>query len=407
MSLSYKMFKEGLINKRKAMKKDKIEYTIYGMLYTLPGECSFAVVAAKSDEEGKSMLEEAIAKERGYKNMNVLLTTVGRRSYMVKYFKDALSGVGEVHAGNSIYSTALLFADKHVLTPMIYAPDYINYLLEYCKKNAISVIIPLFDLDLTVLASSKDIFEKENIKIVVSESSVISICNDKWETYKFLKHNGFETPKTYLSVGGVIKDLQANLIQFPIIIKPRWGMGSIGLHLADDESELTILYKKALNDIKKSYLQFESNQALNECIIVQEYLNGIEYGLDIINDLEENYITTFVKRKIEMRSGETFAAITEFNEELERIGQSISKYLKHTAILDVDCNISKGKVYILELNARFGGHYPFSHLAGANIPKAIISWLNNEEPDVDLFTINYGVQGAKDIVPVLCKTGKD
>ena len=33
--------------------------------------------------------------------MNVLLTSVGRRAYMVKYFKQALGNSGQVHVGNS------------------------------------------------------------------------------------------------------------------------------------------------------------------------------------------------------------------------------------------------------------------------------------------------------------------
>ena len=34
----------------------------------------------------------------------------------------------------------------------------------------------------------------------------------------------------------------------------------------------------------------------------------------------------------------------------------------------------------------FGGGYPFSHLAGVNLPMAIIKWLKNEFVDInDLF----------------------
>ena len=41
--------------------------------------------------------------------------------------------------------------------------------------------------------------------------------------------------------------------------------------------------------------------------------------------------------------------------------------------------MAKRSPYILEMNARFGGGYPFSHMAGVNLPKAIIHWLNDEE----------------------------
>ena len=37
--------------------------------------------------------------------------------------------------------------------------------------------------------------------------------------------------------------LQANIIEFPLILKPRWGMGSIGIYKADNLEELEVFYK--------------------------------------------------------------------------------------------------------------------------------------------------------------------
>ena len=49
------------------------------------------------------------------------------------------------------------------------------------------------------------------------------------------------------------------------------------------------------------------------------------------------------------------------------------------------------------MNARFGGGYPFSHQAGANLPKAIINWLNNESIKQSLFKVKTGMVLQKDI----------
>ena len=35
---------------------------------------------------------------------------------------------------------------------------------------------------------------KMGIKVIVSDYDIIKICNDKWETYKFLSENNFYTP---------------------------------------------------------------------------------------------------------------------------------------------------------------------------------------------------------------------
>lgn len=329
--------------------------------------------------------------------MNILLTSAGRRSYLVQYFKDALYGTGKVHASNSEWSTALEVADEAVLSPLIYDDDYITFLLNYCKKNRIKVIISLFDIDLPILAKSKERFRKEGINVVVSDYEVTQICNDKWQTYQFLKQNKLNAPKSFIELSKAEIALQEKVIQFPLIIKPRWGMGSISIFKADNNEELKVLYKKVKREVKESYLKYESQLDPERSIIIQEYLNGQEYGLDIINDLEKNYITTLVKKKTAMRSGETDGAITEKNEILEKTGEQIAKVLGHIANLDTDCFIVDGKPYILEMNCRFGGGYPFSHLAGVNLPSAILKWIQGKDAFDELKGYIYDVEGRKNI----------
>lgn len=57
--------------------------------------------------------------------MNILFTSVGRRSYLVKYFKEVMGDTGEVHVANSsAISPAFLVADKAVVTPLIYDDEW-------------------------------------------------------------------------------------------------------------------------------------------------------------------------------------------------------------------------------------------------------------------------------------------
>ncbi|WP_195600411.1 ATP-grasp domain-containing protein [Longibaculum muris] len=327
--------------------------------------------------------------------MNILFTSVGRRTYLVNYFKEALNGEGKIFVANSdVNSPAFLAADECVVSPLIYDDNYISFLLEYCDKNKINAIISLFDIDLPILSKNKKLFEDNGINVIVSDKNVLNICNDKYSTYKFLKENGFNTPKTYLDVEEAKKYLK-----YPVILKPRWGMGSIGIYKADNNEELEVFYKKLSREIFNTYLKYESSVDIEQSILIQEMIIGQEYGLDIINDLHGNYQNTIVKKKIAMRSGETDCAQTVDNVGLKNIGMNISRKIKHIANLDCDAFIDEnGDVYILEMNARFGGGYPFSHLAGVNLPKAIVKWLNKEEVSVDdLLTATSGVRGQKDI----------
>ena len=338
--------------------------------------------------------------------MNILLTSAGRRSYLVKYFREALAGDGLVHAGNSFYSAALQAADKAVITPLIYDSRYIDFLIDYCKGNNITAILSFFDVDLPILAKAKDRFKNEGIHVVVSEHKVTQICNDKWKTYNFLKSYLINTPETFIRIEDVKESLDKKEVEFPLIIKPRWGMGSVLIYEADSIEELRILFEKVKKDIFKTYLSFESDTYREHCVIIQEKMQGQEYGLDVLNDLNNNYITTLVKRKIDMRAGETDHAITEKNHILEEIGKKLSLNLRHVANLDVDCFMSDKTPYVLEMNCRFGGLYPFSHLAGANLPLAIIKWLRGESAEKKLLEINYGVEVLKDINPIILYQNK-
>lgn len=317
--------------------------------------------------------------------INILLTSVGRRGYLVKYFKEVLGDSGKVYVSNSSnISPAFNYADESVITPLIYDEGYIDFLLEYCKAKNIKAIISLFDIDLPVLSNNKQRFNEYGIEIIVSRPEIIEICNDKWKTYQFLRDNGFDTTHTYINLEEAIKDLRNGVIKYPVIIKPRWGMGSISVMEAETKEELIILYKKAINNIKQSYLKYESANNIDEAILIQEKIKGQEHGLDIINDLNGNYQTTIVKEKYAMRAGETDCAKVISNNKLKQLGESIANKLHHIANMDMDVFLVEDKPYILEMNARFGGGYPFSHMSGVNLPKAIISWLKNEQVDEDV-----------------------
>jgi carbamoyl-phosphate synthase large subunit len=54
---------------------------------------------------------------------------------------------------------------------------------------------------------------------------------------------------------------------------------------------------------------------------------------------------------------------------------------------------------VLELNCRFGGGYPFTHLAGANFPAALVAWLRGETPRAEWLQARAGVTGLKTIQP--------
>ncbi len=337
--------------------------------------------------------------------MNILLTSAGRRSYMVDYFKEALCGEGLVFASNSQLSPALYAADKYFITPLIYDDSYIPFLLGKCREFEIGLIVSLFDIDLPVLAMHREDFEAAGTKVAVSDADMLYDCNDKYNMFLRLWRAGIRCPETETNLDSALLKIDAMNLSWPMLVKPRFGMGSMGLFKAYDKKELKAAYSMCMRECMNSYLKYESSEKKKECVIIQEMRDGNEYGLDIISDLDGNYLNTIVRRKISMRSGETDEAVVLGDNDneyqiLKELGEKIAAAFKPKGLIDVDVIMNTGNMapYVIDINARFGGGYPFSHLAGADVPKAYILFAEGHTGEAEKYLeAEPGVHGYKDI----------
>lgn len=328
--------------------------------------------------------------------MNILFTCAGRRNYLIDYFKEALNGQGQVFAADmSVSATALAEADKSFVLPSVTDSLYFDKLLEVVRENDVNVIISLNDLELPLLAEKKEEFKKRGVKVIISSPSVIDICFDKFKTNKFAEELGIRVPNTYLDVKKVEEDLNNGSLCFPLAVKPRWGSASEGLLFVDDKKGFELAYNWLSHLYDTDKLGNKESDGETETILIQKKMEGSEYGLDIINDLEGNHVSVVVKKKVEMRAGETDKSLTVENRELAEMGRRIGNKLKHIGNLDCDFFEVDGEYYLLEMNPRFGGGYPFSHEAGINLPKAILNWLNGEQVSSSCFEYKRDLLIAK------------
>lgn len=328
--------------------------------------------------------------------MNVLLTCAGRRNYMVQFFQEALGKKGLVFACDaSQEASALQDADESFLVPSVSDDNYFDSLIEICKQKKVRLLIPLNDLELPYLSRQRDRFLSIGTIPVVSDPEVIDTCFDKFATFEFLQKIGVSVPKTYVSLSDAKDALKSGEISFPLVVKPRWGSGSIGIEYPEDEEELDLAYRFVKKTVGRSILAKVSSTDFERCILIQEKLIGPEYGVGIVNDLDTNHMTTFIKRKLAMRAGETDKAYTVHNDEIKQIAKTISKSLCHRGNLDCDVIIGENGAKVIELNPRFGGGYPFSHVAGANIPAALIAWANNDPINPDWLTVQENITSTK------------
>jgi len=328
--------------------------------------------------------------------LNIMFTCVGRRNYLVNYFKEALNGLGNVIAvDKSLSASGLVDADRSFQVSSIDSEEYIDELKAIIKKENVKAIISLNDLELPILSKNKSEFEKLGVQVLVSDEKTIEICYDKWKTYLFLKEIELKTPKTFLSCNEVLDAIKKSELSYPLIVKPRWGSASIGINEVENEKELLLSYELLKLKINKTIHCSTNLIDAKNCIVIQEKIEGQEYGMDILNDFNGNYYASFVRKKLIMRSGETDKAMSVINEKYSRLGKILGSKIRHIGNMDCDFFVSNGEIYFLEMNPRFGGGYPFSHNAGVHIPSIYVEWLKGNN-DIDKFNkYQHGLSFAK------------
>lgn len=298
--------------------------------------------------------------------MNILFTSVGIRSYLVNYFKADIPDCLILTSDCDPYAPGNFHSENYFVVPEISNPDYISTLLKICEQNNVDLLIPLHDNDLLHLSEKTREFEKIGTRILISPLETILLCNDKYETYLFLRKEDIATPSTYDDFKSIKSELKKGKIKFPIVIKPRTGSGSTGFQVVYDMKILE---------------RFLSSKEL----IAQEYLDGQEYGVDLLFDFDANIKSIYIKKKLKMRSGETDKAITVKNDLIQKTILRISNKIKFVGPCDIDVFVKNGVCTIMEINPRFGGGYPLSHMAGAAFPSKIGKMVKQESlsPSLD------------------------
>lgn len=286
--------------------------------------------------------------------MNILITSAGRRVSLLQAFQKELKKFvpdGKVYAAdaNPIQSAACQIADDYFEVPRLDDEFYIDNILKECIQRNIKLIIPTIDHELLLLAENKKVFLDKGITVLVSDPILVQKCRNKKDTHKYFESNKIS----------VAKEFEKDNYQLPLFIKPIDGSRSIDTFIIRSKEDLTPYH-------------FE-----NERLLFLEYLDHDvhdEYTCDLYYDKHSRLRCVVPRKRIEVRDGEVNKGLTCNN-------TMVTFLKKNLAVMEgaVGCitaqffmNRDTEKIYGIEVNARFGGGYPLSYLAGANFPKWIL-----------------------------------
>lgn len=313
--------------------------------------------------------------------MNILILSCGTRNKIIRYFKNALAGTGRVIATDmSPYAPAIYEADAHYFVPRITEHNYIDTVLDICRKEQITGVLSLIDPELSLLAANAERFTAVGATVIGSDCERCERALDKMQMYRWLKANGYPCASSYDRFSDFDADVNAGKISYPVFIKPICGSASIAISKAKDRASAEFL--------------FNSQPGM----MVQEYLHGTEIGADVYIDLiSGEVVSIFTKKKLVMRAGETDKAVSFKDEKLFSLIERFVKDSGFRGQIDIDLFENDGEYYISEVNPRFGGGYPHAYACGVDNMKLIMRNLQGEanepqigayDPDIYMFKFN-------------------
>jgi carbamoyl-phosphate synthase large subunit len=304
--------------------------------------------------------------------MNILLTSAGRRVELFECIKEASLDSIVYTADTDSIAPTLLVSNKGFTVSSITDLNYSSDILEISKKNKINGIIPLLDPELIILSNNQSMFNENKIQLIISNQNSIQIANDKVLTFDFFKKIQIKTPTTIEVTNKNISEIESK-IQFPLFIKPRFGSNSKDVGICKTLEELSFFTSRIDNPI------------------VQENIIGNEVTIDVFGDGTGNIFSLIPRLRLKIRSGEVERAIT-INDKLFRDDViRICKEFKPYGPINIQCFVTDDGPVFSEINARFGGGYPLSNMAGAKFPELLTDLMNGKKLSNYLGTYTKGL----------------
>ena len=339
---------------------------------------------ATSERVGVMLTGEGAPRpDRG--DVAVLLTGVGKRYDIVSAFAQHALVVA---ADPNPLAPAQYAADVRVAVPRIDDPSYVPALRSLCDEHGVRAVVPLTDLDIEVLAHARVAGE---LPAFVPDPETARATFDKYEAHLLLSRLGLPSPPTVLPGEPVPS--------YPVMVKPRQGSGARSIHPAQDAraAEFFVDYVK-------------------EPTMIQRLMDGPEFSIDCLSDLDGRCLNAIPRTMIESRGGESIKGTVIDDPELIDLGRRVVEALGVRGPCTVqvfrDSELGLG---ITDVNTRFGGAFPapmYAALPGRTYPELIVRMASGERVEPHVGAFRAGVTFTRyfwqlELDPQLRPTGRD
>jgi carbamoyl-phosphate synthase large subunit len=251
-------------------------------------------------------------------------------------------------------AAGLYRGDSGIVVPSGFDSGYVDSIVSVAQKAGASAVFVGSDEELLPLARARQRVEEEaGVKLIVNPLEVLETCMDKWKTYVFLKENGL--PRAESAVPEFKESFYA-ANDFPLVVKPRDGHGSVGLHVAAGREEADF----AVSMIEKS----------GSRPIIQEYLGdeGMEFTTGVTVSSDGKQVMSSISMRRTLKGGQTYKAFIDRFNDVRASAEEVALKLGVRGPANVQSRMVEGIPKVFEVNPRLSASCPMRAVAGVNEP---------------------------------------
>jgi carbamoyl-phosphate synthase large subunit len=240
-------------------------------------------------------------------------------------------------------------ADRTII-PAGAAPGFARALLARCQELGADIVIPTVDSELRPLAAARHEFEQAGVALMLPPDRALALTLDKLALARACA-GIVAVPRTEC----LDETVDPGSWAYPVIVKPRTGSGSRDISTIMSADEL----KAALSATEPG-----------SGFLVQEYLPGEEYSIDVLSDAEGRVVAGVPRVRARVDSGVSVAGRTLHDCELERFGATVAATVGLTYIANVQVRRDHaGDPALLEVNPRAPGSLSLTVASGVDMPR--------------------------------------
>ncbi|MBN2125285.1 MAG: ATP-grasp domain-containing protein [Deltaproteobacteria bacterium] len=253
-------------------------------------------------------------------------------------------------------------------------PEYVDILLDICRRENVHLVIPGSDEEAFTLSRSIERFRNEGIVCTVPRADLIDPMADKFLMYETLKPLGIPVPRYYrVNCPADLEDAAAELgyPRKPFVLKISSGRGGRGIwKVTRGDSGEDYFFGRSgtfreisLEEIARILDQKEGTPPL----IAMEHLEGHFYDIDVLSN-EGELLYGVVRRRINPLGIPFRGNVFEKNPAILSLAEEIQRALRLTYLYDLDMAYHPGKgAVLMEVNPRPSGSIVATVKAGLNL----------------------------------------